>query len=462
MNTTQKALPELKSWREHISAVLKLGLPLVGAQLSQVIIGTTDTVMIGWLGARELAAGTLGAHSFFFVLMLGAGFSIAAMTMIAQSAGSDDERGVRRSARMSLWVATGYSIIMMIPLWNLDKILVLLGQEADISKMAGGYMAIVQWSLFPALYVMSLRSFLSALEHTRIVLVAVLIAALANGLLNYALIFGNWGAPRLELEGAAIASLLGSLISLAIMFGYCLMVRDVGKYEIHVRIWRADWPAFRELLSLGWPVSLTLIAEVGLFTASSVMMGWLGAIALAAHGIALQVASAVFMIPLGFSMAATILVGRARGRNDPANLNRAALASFLVVISVALTSAIILISVPGFLVGLFLEETNPDGADVLAYAVPLLIVAATFQLVDSVQAVASGLLRGIKDMRMSMVIAVFAYWVAGMPLAYIFAFRLGLDGVGIWIGLAVGLAFAAILMTIRFFALTRRVHMVAR
>ncbi len=269
------------------------------------------------------------------------------------------------------------------------------------------------------------------------------------------MIFGNWGAPRLELEGAAIASLLGTLVSFAIMFGYCLIVRDVGKYEIHVRIWRADWPAFRELLNLGWPVSLTLIAEVGLFTASSVMMGWLGAIALAAHGIALQVASAVFMIPLGFSMAATILVGRARGRNDPENLNRAALASFLVVISVALTSAIILISIPGFLVSLFLKESNPDGADVLAYAVPLLIVAATFQLVDSVQAVASGVLRGIKDMRMSMVIAVFAYWVAGMPLAYVFGFMLDMGGVGIWIGLAIGLAFAAILMTIRFFALTR-------
>lgn len=455
MEISAKAQPELRSWRDHIAAVLKLGLPLVGAQLAQIIIGTTDTVMIGWLGARELAAGTLGAHSFFFVLMLGAGFSIAAMTMIAQSAGSDDERGVRRSARMSLWIATGYSILMMIPLWNLDKILILLGQETDISAMAGRYMAIVQWSLFPALYVMSLRSFLSAIEHTRIVLIAVLIAALANGLLNYALIFGNWGAPRLGLEGAAIASVLGQLISLAIMIGYCRLVRDVSKYEIHVRIWRADWPAFRELLNLGWPVSLTLIAEVGLFTASSVMMGWLGAIALAAHGIALQIASAVFMIPLGFSMAATILVGRARGRNDPANLDRAAKASFLVVISVALTSAIILISMPNFLVGLFLEESNPDGVDVLVYAVPLVMVAATFQLVDSIQAVASGLLRGIKDMRMSMAIAIFAYWIAGMPLAYIFGFKLQMGGVGVWIGLAVGLGFAAIFMTARFFILTR-------
>jgi MATE family multidrug resistance protein len=319
-------------------------------------------------------------------------------------------------------------------------------------------MAILQWSLFPALYVMSLRSFLSALQHARIVLTATVLAAIANGILNYALIFGNWGAPPLGLKGAAIASVISTLVSLLVLGVYCVVVDGVRQFEIHVRIWRADWPAFRELLNLGWPVSLTMIAEVGLFAASSVMMGWLGTIALAAHGIALQIASLVFMVPLGFSMAATILAGHASGRNDAGNLRRVAIVSLAIATLVALVSAAIFITLPELLVGLFLEKSHPDGAAVVAYAVPLLAVAATFQLFDSIQAVAAGLLRGIKDMRISMVIAVFAYWIAGLPLAYFLAFSAGMGGIGLWLGLAIGLAFAAVLMTIRFFVLAGSVR----
>lgn len=445
------ALPPLRTWREHGAATLKLGLPLAGAQLTQMIIYTTDTVMIGWLGARELAASVLGAQALFVVLMFGSGFAMAIMPLVAQAMGAGDVRAARRAARMGLWIATIYSLALMLPLWNMGAILVALGQEPELAQMAQDYTRILQWSLIPALYILVLRSFLSAVEHTRIVLVATITAAIVNALLNYALIFGNFGAPKLDLVGAAIASVLSNLLALAILISYARVSEAVARFEVFVRLWRADWPAFFEVLQLGWPISLTVIAEVGLFAASSVMIGWIGTIELAAHGIALQLASLAFMIPLGLSAAATVRVGQARGQGDPANLHRAAVSVLVIALGIAFFSAALFVLLPAPLISLFLDEANPDAANVLAFAIPLLAVAAAFQLVDSTQAVSAGLLRGIKDTRIPMFIAVFGYWCIGLSAGYLLAFSLDLGAVGIWMGLAIGLAVVAVMLTWRFF-----------
>lgn len=455
--TGGKALPPLRTWREHGAATLKLGLPLAGAQFTQMIIYTTDTVMIGWLGARELAASVLGAQSLFVVLMFGSGFAMAIMPLVAQAMGSGDIRAARRATRMGLWLVTGYSLLLMLPLWHMGAILTALGQEPELAQMAQGYTRILQWSLIPALYVLVMRSFLSAIEHTRIVLIATLCAAVVNAIANYCLIFGNFGAPQLGLEGAAIASLASNLLALAILVFYARMVESVARFEVFVRLWRADWQAFFEVLQLGWPISLTVIAEVGLFAASSVMIGWIGAIELAAHGIALQLASLAFMIPLGLSAAATIRVGHAQGQGDHPNTYRAAVSVLAIALAIALCSAALFVIAPSFLIGMFLDDANAEAGKVLAMAVPLLAVAAAFQLVDSTQAVSAGLLRGIKDTRIPMFIAVFGYWCIGMAAAYLFAFRFGYGAVGVWMGLAIGLAVVAVMLTFRFFsAIARR------
>ncbi len=448
--------PPVLSWREHLAATLKLGLPLVGAQLAQIAIGVTDTVMIGWLGARELAAATLGSHFYFVLLMLGSGFAFALIPMVAQSAAVNDVVAVRRSTRMGLWLVAFYAVLAMPVLWNSELIFGLLGQEADISAMAADYLRIMQWSLFPALFVFVLRSFFSGLGRTRVVLAATVGAALMNGVLNYMLIFGNWGAPRLELTGAAIASFLASSASLAVLLAYSRWLPEVRRFTLFVRLWRPDWPAFFELARLGWPISLTIIAEVGMFSASSVMMGWLGAIALAAHGVALQLASVVFMIPLGLSNAATVRVGHAAALKQGENMRRAAWVVAWLSIGVTSLSAIAFLTVAEPLVSLFLDLEKPDSAEVLAYGVVLLAVAGVFQLVDGMQAVATGLLRGLKDTRTPAALAVFSYWCIGMPAAWLFGFPLALDGAGVWIGLALGLAFAAALLSARFVRLAQR------
>lgn len=439
------------SWFGHVRATLALGLPLVGAQLAQMAINVTDTVMIGWLGPRQLAAAVLATQTFFLFWMFGVGLAQAVMPLAAAAEGRRDVRGVRRSVRMGLWVILAYSALAMIPLWHTEAILLLLGQEPDVAALAGAFMRILQWSMFASLFVMVLRSYLSVLHRTHVVLWATVAGALLNAGFDYALIFGHFGAPRLGMFGAAIASLGTGLFTATLLVIYTLQRADLRHYEVYVRFWRPDWPAFREVLRVGWPIGATILAEAGLFAASSVMMGWFGTVPLAAHGIALQLASIAFMIPLGLANAATIRVGLALGRRDQPGMKAAASAALGVAAAIAMCGAVLFWTMPETLIGLYLDRSHANAQQVLSVGVPLLGVAAAFQLVDALQVVGSGSLRGLKDTRVPMAIAVVSYWLIGMPAAYLLAFPLHWGGVGIWSGLACGLLAAAALMNWRFF-----------
>ena len=438
------------SWAGHTRATLALGVPLIGAQLAQMAIGVTDTVMIGWLGASELAAAVLGAQAFFLFLIFGMGFTLAVMPLAAQAHGRDDVRGVRRSVRMGMWVVLFYSAIVMVPLWMTESILLALGQPAETAALAGDYMRVAQWAMAPSLMIMTFRSYLSALERAQVVLWATVAGTIANAFLNYMFIFGNFGAPRLEVVGAAVASVGTASVTFVLLTLYTVTRSDLKRYQLLVRFWRPDWQAFFEVLRLGWPISATILAETSLFAASSVMIGWIGTIELAAHGIALQLASIAFMFPLGLSGAATVRVGNAYGRKDWVGLGRAGSVSIVLAVAVTLSLAAVFWTFPEALIGLYLDEDNPDAAAVLRHAVPLLIVAAAFQTVDGLQAIGAGLLRGLKDTKVPMVFAVFSYWAVGMTAAYLLAFYWNLGAVGVWWGLAVGLLLAAILMNWRF------------
>lgn len=446
---------ETMSWAGHVRATLALGLPLVGAQLAQMAINTTDVVMLGWYGTRDLAASVLATQAFFVVMIFGSGFAHAVVPIAAQAEGRGDNQQVRRSVRMGLWVVLAYSVLAMPLLWNTEALLLAAGQEPDLAALAGDYMRIAQWGMFPALIVMGLRAFFSALTRTQPILWATITGVVANGILNYALIFGNFGAPEMGVRGAAIASVGASTMILVVLVIWMRLVPRLAEYTLFVRFWRPDWPAFFEILRLGLPIALTIIAEVGLFFASSVMMGWLGTVPLAAHGIALQLASIAFMIPLGLSNGATVRIGQAFGRADGSGLKRAARTALLVAALLAIFISLLFWLIPDQLIGLFLDRDNPLAGQVLETAVPLLAIAAGFQFFDAMQATGVGLLRGIKDTKTPLMMAVVSYWGVGLPTGYLLGVSSGFDGPGIWAGLAVGLAVAAVLLNGRFFRMER-------
>ncbi|MEP3203820.1 MAG: MATE family efflux transporter [Rhizobiaceae bacterium] len=434
----------------NLRATLILGVPLVLAQLAQIAIGMTDTLMLGWLGTTELAAGTLAFQIFFIFLIIGIAFGAAMVPLIANALGRDDARSVRRASRMGLWVLGALALGFMVPLWFTKDMLLLLGQEEKLAQLAQNYMRIAQWSMIPAFILIGLRSFLTSLEKANAVLGITVFTSVLNGLLNYAFIFGNWGAPRLEIEGAAVATLTANTVAAIAAIILVRKTPAAQPYDLFVRFWRPDWGAVAQILRLGVPISISILAEAGMFAAASLMIGWLGEIPLAAHGIALQWAGAAFMVPLGLAQAGSVRVGNAAGRQDLIGIGLAGRAVVLLALGFAVMSAALFLTLPETLVRLFFEADSKNVEAVLAHAVPMLYMAAAFQVFDALQVASGSNLRGLQDTKIPMVIASLSYWIVGMGSAYIFAFWFDLGGAGVWGGLVVGLAVAAVLLTYRF------------
>ena len=436
------------SYPGHVRAITLLGLPLIGGHLAQFAIGLTDTVMLGWYGVEALAAVTLASSYFFVFFMLGSGFAFAVMPMVAASAAKGDEVSIRRATRMGLWLSFAFTLLVMPAMWWSAQILQLLGQNEEVATLAARYLRLAGWGMIPALLVTVLKSYLAALERTQIVLWITLLAALANGVANYALIFGNWGAPELGIMGAAIASVLSHTVSLLAIILYAVLA--LPGHSLFQRLWRPDWEMFGSVFRLGLPIGLTALSEVSLFAASAMMMGWLGTIPLAAHGIAISVTSGTFMIHLGLSNVATIRAGNAYGHQDRTHMARGAIMVIALSLLAALITSVVFLMAPVQMISLFLEADDPALSDIIAIGVGLFAAAALFQLVDSAQAIALGLLRGVQDTGIPMLMAVLSYWVVGIPASYLLGFTFGMGGVGIWLGLAVGLACAGAFLMVRF------------
>jgi MATE family multidrug resistance protein len=443
------------SWPAHFRATLALGIPLIGAQLAQLGINTTDVMIVGRLGAEQLAAMVLSAQFLFTILIFGSGFAIAVIPMVAQAYGSGDVTSVRRSLRMGLWVVIAYWLLMQPVFYNAESILLAMGQKPDVAKLAAGYIAIGHYAVLPGLLYNVLRALVSAIGRAGVILFTTIAMLVMNAVLAYIFVLGHFGMPAYGLPGAATVSLVVQTAGFLFIVAFVQGRAETRRYEIFVRFWRPDWHAFWEVIRLGMPISVTILAEVSLFTAASLLMGHIGTIELAAHGIALQWASIAFMVPLGLAQAATVRVGVAHGRGDIEGLTRASIAVLIVSCAVTLGGSILFALEPEYLGSWFLDVTSPEAPQVLAYAAPLIVVAGLFQLVDGLQAIANGLLRGLKDARVPMIMALIAYWPIGFFLAWLLAFPFGFGGVGIWFGFLIGLASAAVMLCARFYILLR-------
>ena len=443
-------------WRNELIETVRLALPIALTQLGQIAMMTTDLALIGRLGDRAVAAAALAHTVLFAAFMLGMGLVSAVSPLAAQAFGAREPRVVRRALRVGLWAA----LLLGIPLTGAQlygyEILTALGQDSEAARLAARYLEGLAWSMVPAWWFIALRSFMGAVNRPEPALWITLAAIPANALLAYGLIYGAFGLPELDLLGAGIATAIVNLGMCAATIWVAYARHPFRKYRILGNFWRADWPLFGRLIVIGAPISATFLLEYGLFAAAALLMGWLGTTPLAAHQIALTVASVLFMVPFGVSMAATIRVGQAVGRREPEGTRVAGFTAIGLSVAFMAAMTLIVVAARHHIPGLFLGMNAPGSADTAALAATLLLVGATFFIVDGVQSVAAGALRGLNDTRVPLVFSAISFWVVGFSGCYYLGFPLGLGATGIWIGFTVGLVLYAGLLVWRFHRLTQR------
>jgi multidrug resistance protein, MATE family len=438
-------------WRTELGATFRLAWPLALANLLQMLVHAVDVVFVARLGERELAASALGIALFGLLMWAFSGLTGMVAALIAEELGRRRHavREVRRSVRMGLWLALVSGTIGMAICWQGEAIMLASGQEPALAARAGDFLRIVMWAMIPMVAANVLRSFVAALGRPVFATAITGLALFASVLFNWMFVFGNLGAPAWGLEGSALASVLTALFILASYLVAILTDRRLRRYRIFGNWWRPEWERLRDLVRLGTPVMVIIIAEAGLFSGAALLMGRIGASELAGHTVALQIAALAFQIPFGVGQAATIRVGYHYGARDVAAIGRAGWVGIGMAGGFMCLTAALMILAPMLLLGIYVDTAAPANAAMVGFAVQYMLVAAAFQLFDGVQAVAAGALRGLQDTRVPMVIAIFSYWVPGLGTAIWLGFYTPLEGTGVWIGLAIGLVFAAGLLTTR-------------
>ncbi len=453
-NTSTKTFASLAEWRVEAAAIIALAFPLALTQLSHIAMVTTDVVMMGWLGPKTLAAGTLANHYYWFFDMGSMGLVGSVAAILAQHLGARRYRGVRRTVRQGFWVAAMVAVPCLLAIWHVRGVLGLLGQDPELSAMAEVYLRHMMAGFLPGLGYVILASFLAAHARPRAALVTAAGGIAVNGVADYALMFGHFGFPSLGLAGAGLASAVVSSFMFAALLVFVLTDRRLRRYRLLGRFWRPDWAQFWEIVVVGLPIGITVLAEIGLFVAAAMLMGLLGTEPLAAHAIAVQCCAIIYMIPYGIAQAATVRVGRATGAGNHRGAARAGWAAMSLGLIFMCLPAAAFWFLGSSIVALFLDSESAQSTAKLA--VGFLAMAALFQFADGAQVTMMGALRGLKDTRVPMLIAVLGYGGLGLPAAAYLGLYLGHGGQAIWAGMAVGLFVVGALFVARFRRQTQR------
>ncbi|MGJ4919294.1 MATE family efflux transporter [Bradyrhizobium oligotrophicum] len=434
---------------------IRLAAPMALTQLSQIAMMSTDLAFIGRLGGDAVAAAALAGTVYFVGSTFGMGLMSAVAPLAAQAFGAADAALVRRALRVGLWAGLFIALPIMMIALNGEAILLTLGQAPDVARPAQDYLRGLAWGIAPMLWFMALRSFMGAVNRPEPVLWITLAAIPLNALLVYPLLYGHWGFPRLGLTGVGLATSTVNLGTFLAGLWFAAFRPPFRDYHVLARLGRIDWRLMRQLLIIGAPISLSFLLEYGLFSAAAILMGLISTAALAAHQIALQITAILFMVPFGISMAATVRVGHAAGRDDATGVRRAGLMAMLLGLSLAMLFTLGIVIARHDIVQLFLGSGISDAETTAALAATLLLVGTTFFITDALQSIAVGALRGIKDTRVPLLLAVLGYWLIGFPASYLLGLHTALGAVGIWIGLSIGTTIYAALLVVRFLRLTR-------
>ncbi len=424
--------------RAELRAVVRLAAPVILVQVGQMLMGVVDTMMLGRVSELALAAGALGNSVAFGLVVLPMGMLMALDPLVAQAWGGGDRRRLGRIFQQGLILATVLTVPLSLAMWDTEGALAALGQKPELLAGSSSYLRAVVPGNLPFLLFVAVRQTLQAMSMVRPAVIAIVVGNVANVVANYALIFGHFGFPRLGVVGSGLSTSFSRWVMLAV-----LLAAAARQVRPHLQVRRSAWRlgGLAHLLRLGIPIGVQLSLEMWLFMAVALMMGAMGARELAGHQIALNLAAITYMVPLGVAGAAATRVGNAIGRGSQTDARRSAAVTLCVGAAVMSVSAAAFSLFPGFLARLF-----TPGPEVIATAALLIPIAGAFQIFDGLQVVAAGVLRGIADTRVPAFFALVGYWFLGLPLAWLLAFRTELGPRGLWWGLTLGLASAAVML----------------
>ncbi|GHA28388.1 MATE family efflux transporter [Salinimicrobium marinum] len=442
---------QLTAYTKEFGTNLSIAYPVMLGQLGHVLVGLADNIMVGQLGAAPLAAVSLGNTLVFVALSLGIGFSFAITPLIAEADGAGNIEEGKSYFHHGVIMCTLNGIFLFLLLLLAKPVLYYLDQPPEVVELAIPYLEIVAFSMIPLMIFQAYKQFADGLSQTKYAMYATIIANLVNVLFNYLLIYGVWIFPRLELQGAA----LGTLISRFFMLWFLWeILRRKKKFRQYFQWSRKEFlkpVIFKRLFSLGFPTALQMLFEVAIFTATVILAGMLGTNPQAANQVALNLASMTFMIAVGLGVTATIRVGNQKGLADFKALRRIAFSNFLLVFIIEAIFAVAFILLKDWLPTFYI-----DNAEVILLASQLLIVAALFQLSDGLQVVILGALRGLQDVKIPTVICFIAYWIIGFPISWYFGKAENMGSMGIWMGLLAGLTASALMLYLRFNYLSKK------
>lgn len=440
----------------EMKAMLWLGLPIALAQFIQFSIYFIDTLMLGRISKEALAAAGLGSVVYFLLWMIGSGPAMAVSPLVSQALGEDqnDRRDARKTIRMALWSIIFITPLIVVLLFFIEPLIALVRPE--VAEQAAHYMMALApgWPFAVGIWV--LRNFLAAIDKTRVPLILVSITVAINAGLNALLIFGMFGFPRLELVGAGIASSISYALCFLMFSVYCYWDSHAREFHIYENFFRPHWERFREIVKLGWPISVTTIFEGMLFNACVFLMAYIGTDEVAAYQVALNAAAMAFMLPFGFAMGGAVRVGLAAGANDYAAVKRVGVVTILIAIVLIMMFAALIALAPEWVADIYLSASNENTQTVRMLVLSFLPVAAAFMFFDATQVAANQLLRGLKDVKVPMWMTGVSYWVVGFPVAWYLGLHTEYGAVGIWYGLLAGLLVASILLGARFYWLVWR------
>ena len=450
----------LSSYTKEFRYNLKLSIPVITALLGHTFVQLVDNIMVGQLGTASLAAISLG-NSFFWVAMsIGIGFSTSITPLVAESDGQQNISKGRNVLFHGLLSCILLGLVLSISVFMFQPFLYKMGQPHEVVDLAFKYLFWVGISLIPLLIFQSFKQFTDGLSYTKPSMYASLLANLFNIILNYMLIFGNWGAPALGIEGAAIGTLISRFLALIFMIIYLFFDKRFYPYVKNITKRVIDKILFYKIFELGFPSAAIMFFEVTFFTCAVWLSGLLGKNPQAANQIALNLSTVTFMVAMGFGVAAMIRVGNKKGRKNYLELRRVAISIFLLIFILDIVFCMLFLIFNDQLPWLYLDIDNSNNIndiyEVVKLASNLLIISAFFQISDGLQAVILGALRGLQDVNLPAFIAFFSYGLFGLPISYICGFKLGFGVSGIWIGLLSGLTSSSILLFLRFQYLTKK------